>query len=225
MLHFKNFGTTKIVASAPAITGFRAMQDTFEITYMKGVPRIHSKFKDQKVALGAVSETGLPDETINGAPVTYTYNGLPTSAYVTKNGEGFIAGNQNAIVAVTAHAPETATEDSLVRTVTFIIGDQTNAVNLEEYYAFLNPVSIKPVHKIASGLKASMKGSMLQFTTKNTGLVKLDVYDALGTIAMQQSDIYSAGSHAINLKGLPNGSYTLVIRQGSQKASLRWTNK
>ena len=70
-----------------------------------------------------------------------------------------------------------------------------------------------------------MKGSMLQFTTKNTGLVKLDVYDALGVNVMQQSDIYSAGSHAINLKGLPNGSYTLVIRQGSQKASLRWTNK
>ena len=36
MLHFHKYGTAKVVASAPAITGFRAMQDTFEITYKKG---------------------------------------------------------------------------------------------------------------------------------------------------------------------------------------------
>jgi endoglucanase len=70
-----------------------------------------------------------------------------------------------------------------------------------------------------------MNGSTLQFTTKNSGLVNVDIYDALGASVKQVSDIYSAGSHAIDLKNLPNGAYTLVIRQGNNKASVRWTNK
>ena len=228
MLKLKSFGTGRIVATAAATTGYRAMQDTFEITYKKGVQRITNKFKDQKVALGASSTTGLPDTTLMSAPITYTYNGKATSDYLTKNGAGFIAGNQNAIVAVTAHAPETETMDSLVMTVTFTIGDANSAVNLAEYNAFLNPVidGIKQVRKtLASGIQASMNGKTLHFTTKNAGLVKVDIYDALGAQVMQQSDIYKAGSHAIDLKNLANGSYTLVIRQGSQKASLRWLNK
>ena len=76
-----------------------------------------------------------------------------------------------------------------------------------------------------NSLKASVHGSTLQFTTKRTGLVKIDIYDALGVNVMQQSDIYAAGNHSIDLNSLSNGSYTLVIRQGSQKASIRWTNK
>jgi len=227
MLKLKSFGTGRIVATAAATPGYRAMQDTFEITYKKGAQRITNKFKDQKVALGASSTTGLPDTTLMGAPITYTYNGKATSDYLTKNGAGFIAGTQNAIVAVTARAPETETMDSLVMTVTFTIGDANAAVNLAEYNAFLNPeVAIKPTHKImASSIQAHMNGKTLHFTTKNTGLVNLDIYDALGAKVMQQSDIFSAGSHAINLNSLANGSYTLVIRQGSQKASIRWTNK
>ena len=228
MLHFKSYGTGKVVASAPAVTGFRAMQDTFEITYKKGDPRITNKFVDQKVALGASSTTGLPDTTITeGAKITYTYNGKDTTSYLTKQGVGFVAGNQNAVLAVTATAPETANFAALSKTVTFVIGDVNAAVNIMDYSNYINPpeVAIKPMRKAVNGIQASMKGSTLHFTTKNTGLVKLDVYDALGTSVMQQSDIYSAGSHAIDLKNLANGSYTLVIRQGSQKSSIRWTNK
>jgi endoglucanase len=70
-----------------------------------------------------------------------------------------------------------------------------------------------------------MNGSTLQFTTRNSGLVKMDVYDALGTSVMQKSGLYTAGSHAINLKGLANGSYTLVVRQGNDKTSIHWTSK
>ena len=90
MLHFKSFGTTKVVASAAAVTGFRAMQDTFEITYKKGDHRISDKFKNQVVAVNFESATGLPDATITGkAPITYTFNGKETSAYMIKFGEGF----------------------------------------------------------------------------------------------------------------------------------------
>lgn len=229
MLHFKSFGTTKVVASAAAVTGFRAMQDTFEITYKKGDHRISDKFKNQVVAVNFESATGLPDATITGkAPITYTFNGKETSAYMIKFGEGFATSAYPAIIAVTANAPETENYAAFSRTVTFIIGgDSTLAMNKDEYYSYINGTTdaIKPVRKVQNSLQASMNGTMLQFTTKNTGLVKVDIYDALGASVKQMSDVYGKGSHAIDLKGLPNGSYTLVVRQGSQKASIRWTNK
>ena len=229
MLHFKSFGTTKVVASAAAVTGFRAMQDTFEITYKKGDHRISDKFKNQVVAVNFESATGLPDATITGkAPITYTFNGKETSAYMIKFGEGFATSAYPAIIAVTANAPETENYAASSRTVTFIIGgDSTLAMNKDEYYSYINGTTdaIKPVRKVQNSLQASMNGTMLQFTTKNTGLVKVDIYDALGASVKQMSDVYGKGSHAIDLKGLSNGSYTLVIRQGSHKASVRWTNK
>jgi endoglucanase len=228
MLFFKSFGKARVVASAPAVTGFRAMQDTFEITYTKGDARITNKFVDQRVALGATSTTGLPDTLITGGKITYTYNGLPTSEYLTKQGAGFVAGNQNAIIAVTAHGEETANYKEFTKEVTFYIGDQNNLVNVIEYANYINRdqlASIKPMRKVVNNLQATMNGSTLQFTTKNSGLVNVDIYDALGASVKQVSDIYSAGSHAIDLKNLPNGAYTLVIRQGNNKASIRWTNK
>ena len=229
MLHFKNFGTTKVVASAAAVTGFRAMQDTFEITYKKGDHRISDKFKNQVVAVNFESATGLPDATITGkAPITYTFNGKETSAYMIKFGEGFATSAYPAIIAVTANAPETENYAASSKTVTFIIGgDSTLAMNKDEYYSYINGTTdaIKPVRKVQNSLQASMNGTMLQFTTKNTGLVKVDIYDALGASVKQMSDVYGKGSHAIDLKGLPNGSYTLIVRQGSHKASVRWTNK
>jgi len=225
MLHFHKYGTAKVVASAPAITGFRAMQDTFEITYKKGSYNMNNKFKDQTIALGGTTTEGFPDALLGNA-VTYTFNGLPTTPYLTKVGNAFVGGAQNAIFAITAHIAETADYEEFERTVTVIVGDAGTAVNLAEWIAYTNPIdAIKPANKIVNSFNARMNGSMLQFTTKNTGLVKVDIYDALGASVKQMSEVYGKGSHAIDLKGLPNGSYTLVVRQGSQKASIRWVNK
>ena len=224
MLHFHSYGKARVVASAPAITGYRAMQDTFEITYQKGLYNFSDKFKDQTIALGGKTTTGFQDKLLGNA-VTYTYNGKESTPYLTKSGDAFVGGNQNAIVVVTAHIDESDNYQETNRSATIIIGDATNAVNLAEWAEYTNPISIKPVNKIVNSLKASVQGSTLQFTTKHTGLVKVDVYDALGVNVMQQSDIYAAGNHSIDLNSLSNGSYTLVIRQGSQKSSIRWTNK
>ena len=226
MLHFLSYGTAKVVASAPAIPGFRAMQDTFEISYKKGTHRYDYSFKDLALALGATSKGVLPDTTITHGKITYKFNGKPTTEYITRNGGDITAGNQNAILFIEATVEETANYAAQERSFTLIIGDAASAVNMMEWYEYTNPsVAIKPTHKIVNGLQASMKGSTLQFTTKNTGLVKIDIYDALGASVIQKSDIYSAGSHALDLKGLANGSYTLIIRQGSNKSSIRWINK
>lgn len=226
MLHFHKYGTAKVVASAPAITGFRAMQDTFEITYKKGSYNMNNKFKDQTIALGGTTTEGFPDALLGNA-VTYTFNGQPTTPYLTKVGNAFVGGAQNAIFAITAHIAETADYEEFERTVTVIVGDAGTAVNLADWIAYTNKTTdaIKPANKIVNSFNARMNGSMLQFTTKNTGLVKVDIYDALGASVKQMSEVYGKGSHAIDLKGLPNGSYTLVVRQGSSKASIRWVNK
>lgn len=227
MLHFLKYGKGRILATAPAITGFRAMQDTFEIEYKKASYNFNSKFKDQVIALGGSTTAGFPDAIGlgNAYAVTYTFNGKATTPYLTKSGDKFIGGAQNAIVVVTAHVAESADYEEFEKSVTVVIGDAGSAVNLQEWSDYTNPSAIKPAYKVMNGLKASIAGTTLNFTTKNTGLVKLDVYDALGVNVMQQSDIYSAGNHAIDLKSLSNGSYTLIIRQGSQKASIRWVNK
>ena len=229
MLVLNSYGTAKIVASAPAVTGFRAMQDTLEINFKKTNQRFTNKFKDQSVALGGTIAAGFPAKTLEDGPITYTYNGKPTTTYLNINADGSLtAGAQNAIVVITASAPELADYLPAERSVTIVVGDYANPVNLAEYMEYLNPpdVAIKKMRQpLVKGLQASMNGSTLHFTTKNAGLVTLDIYDALGTNVMQKSDIYGAGSHAIDLQSLANGSYTLVIRQGSQKASIRWTNK
>ena len=256
MLHFHNYGTGRVVATAPAITGFRAMQDTFEITYEKGDARVSNKFKDQTVSLGAVSTTGLPDTTLGeSSPITYTYNGKSSSIYLTKEGGGFVAGNQNAIVAVTATAPETENYKALSKTVTFIIGDESAAVNMKEYQDYLNPPiessssvaelssssakakssssSAKPAsaasgftsHNFASGIHANMYGATLQITLQNAGRVKVDVYDAIGARVVEFDRNCSAGSHAIRLNGVSNGLYMVVIRHGSQKQIIQWINR
>ena len=159
--------------------------DTFEIEYKKGDARISNSFKNQKVAIGAVATEGLPDATLTGkAPITYTYNGKPTSEYITKQGTGFVAGASNAIIVVTANDPETDTYAELNRRITIIIGDSASAVNMQEYQEFINPsIAVKPVRKVANSLQASMNGSMLHFTTKNTGIVKVDIYDALDILS------------------------------------------
>ena len=58
-------GEGKLLVTAPAVTGYRALNDTITITFAKGQQRIHSKFKSQTIALGAISTVNtLPDTTI-----------------------------------------------------------------------------------------------------------------------------------------------------------------
>ena len=169
MMHFHEYGTGRVVATAPAITDFRAMQDTFEITYEKGEQRISSRFNDQNVAIGATSTTGLPSETlIAKAPITYTYNGKATTPYLTKDGEGFIAGSQPAVVAVTATAPELENYLAFSKTVTFVIGDSLSAVNLEEYSLFINSSgSSSSVQESSSDSHESSSSALVMSSSSN----------------------------------------------------------
>ena len=236
MLHFKSYGTGRIVATAPAVPGFRAMQETYEITYEKGTARITSKFKDQTVSLGSVSETGLPTATISeSSPITYTYNGMPSSIYLTQEGEGFVAGNQNAIVAVTATAPETENFKALSKTVTFIIGDRDAAVNLQEYNDYLNPTIVLSSSSAAtssdtplSSSSADAFSSSVEESSSSTEESSSSVEETSSTSAVSSSSDKAASSSSSaepdsSATGLTNHNFASGIRANMHGATLQIT--
>lgn len=223
MFAFKSYGEAKIVATAPAVTGYRAMQDTVTAIYRKGVHAMTSKFKSQTVQPGFAIADAVPDTTLEHQQITYTFNGEPTSIYLVKSGNHLVAGAQNALVRVRAKAPGTADIDSLDKTIIITVGDSLTAVNLNE---FNGTDAIKPTASAPkNSIQAQISGSKLMFSVKNSGMVSVEVFDALGNRVLQHSDTYKAGSHTLKLDKLASGSYTLIIRQGSQSSSLRWTAK
>lgn len=228
MLHFKSYGTGRIVATAPAVPGFRAMQETYEITYEKGITRITNKFMDQTVSLSAVSETGLPTVTLDNVPITYTYNGNPSSIYLTQEGEGFVAGNQNAIVAVTATVPESENYKALSKTVTFIIGDRDAAVNLQEYNDYLNPTIVLSSSSAATSSDTPLSSSSAEESSSSTEESSSSIEETSSTSAVSSSSDKAASSSSSaepdsSAAGLTNHNFASGIRANMHGATLQIT--
>lgn len=214
MYTFKDFGTAKIVISAPAVTGYRAMNDTILVTYNKGENRIPG-FGKKKFELGQTITDLLPDTTIFGTPVTYTFDGEETSPYLQKMGRDVIAGNQKAIVKVNAYSPETSVLAEYNVTVSFTIGDTSEVV---PEAIFAQQRAIQPQIRI--------QGSQLQFTIQKTGLVKINVYDMLGHQVLRHSKDYIAGDHSLDISNnLSRGIYLIEVEQSNSKALLRWNKR
>lgn len=231
MFKVKQYGEAKFVASAPAITGYRAMQDTVTVSYNKATNAFGRAFKDGTVALGGTITGLLPDVMDRGdAKITYKYNGKDSSPYFTKQGSDLVAGNQNAVIYIEATSEEVANYKSASKGISIVIGDLNQVVNMDEYAAATSPApdvgggddAIHAVKVVNATISAQMMGSTLQFNNKKAGFVKISTYDALGNRIQESSDIYNAGSHQISLEDLAHGSYMTVIQQNSQKATLRW---
>lgn len=215
MYEFKSYGTAKIVASAPATPGYKAVQDTVEVTFKKGANKMTNNFKDTKLAFGASADKLVPDTTMYHTKVTYTFNGQPTSKYVTKSGNALIAGNENAVVLVTANAPETENQVEFSKTITVIVGDSALAVNKTEIdgIVFTNP---------ELPLNASIANSEMHINSNVAGDINVEVFSIMGKSVM--SKVVKAGRSTANLslKSIPTGSYLIVVRQGSSQLNLKW---
>ncbi|MBO7412367.1 MAG: glycoside hydrolase family 5 protein [Fibrobacter sp.] len=231
MFELNSFGEAKIVATAPAVSGYRAMQDTITFKYTKANNRITSKFSDLTLSPGETSKEGiLPDTTLMGTKITYTFDGEPTCKYLSRSGTSVVAGDQNAVITITANVEESEFYKPIVASMTVTIGDATTAVNLAEHLAYLNQGNEEDdaIHYsmvTSHGLKAQITGSTLSFSTERAGMVKLDVYDAIGNRVMRQSGRYGTGTHSVQLSNLSSGSYVAIVRQGSQSASVRWNKQ
>ena len=219
MYEYNSFGEARIVATASAVPGYRALNDTIVVSYVKAKNRIPG-FGNQKLALGETGEEFLPDTSIFGTPITYTFDGEKTSPYLQKVGINAVAGNQNAIVQVTAKMEETDILEPYEKTVTFIIGDTTIAVDSSE-----NKSDFIQNYATLQGLRANVAGRMLHISSSKPAPIYVDIYDMLGNRAFQQLTIDPSKSPSVSLGGLPQGSYVVRIRQQSQKLTLRWTNR
>lgn len=211
-------GTGMIRVTAPAVTGYRALDDTIFVTFAKGQQRISNKFKSQTLALGASSVANtLPDTTIyDHGTVSYTYNGQSSSPYLTKVGNVIVAGTENAIVEITAHADETTYYEAFDMTITVIIGDSSLAVNKEEYYA--TPILAQKSNEI---FQAKIQNGMLQLSVPQSGPVQYSIYSATGKTVLSHSERMTAGVHSVSVKSIPSGSYFIKIRQGVHSKILR----
>ena len=221
MFHFKKIGEAKIVATAPAVTGYRAMNDTITVTYRKGEDKIHSKFGNMKIALGAASAAGTaPEKSLLGSPVKYSFNYdgenfEDTCPYLSVSGTSLAAGTQNAIVLVRATTEGTDVLDVLNKTIRVIVGDSAQAVNL-------NKMSIPVVKAVASSsiVLQYAKGALTVAAPKSAP-AKVTVFNAIG------KEVYSKtigkGFGTLPLNSLSAGNYIATVTQGSQQATIKFT--
>lgn len=215
MYEFKQFGTAQITASIAAVTGYKETKDTITVTYLKGLHKIDNTFRNAKVGLGETLENFLPKETTKGFPVTYTFEGKTESPYLTVNGTSIIAGNQNALVMVTAHVAETDLQEELEKNVILTIGDSASAVNKDEFQAI-------QISSLTIPFRTEMQKNGILLNIAKQGKTELNVYSLNGKSIMHKSDLLSAGSHWISMESLPAGSYYIKVRQGNIQHTIQW---
>ncbi len=233
MYEFNSFGDAKIAASAPAVSGYRELHDTIVVHYTKAPNRIPG-FGNEKFALGETKKEVLPDTSIFGTPISWLFDNEDYSPYLQRVGIDAVAGNQKAIVKVTAKMPETDVLAPYERTVVFTIGDTSTVDTTKNSSDISSSSSANPITPpqafttttaYLQSLKAGVSGKVLHITSSKPAVISVDIYDMLGNRVFQQLTIDAAKTPNVGLSGLPQGNYVVRIRQGSEKLTLRWVNK
>ena len=212
-------GEAKIVAEAPAVTGYIAMKDTITISYSKPGDKLDGVFKDMTVAKGSLTAGVFPEQTSYGkAPVTYTFDGQPTSPYLANNGGYLTAGNEDAIVHVTATAPETAERAAFEQTITIIVGDSAAAANRGN-------VSIPMMANAKSTLSAQFRKGGMMLKASRKGTASINVVTTLGQVEKSLNVELGAGFNWIPMDGVSAGKYIVRVKQGSSTSNFTWEKK
>lgn len=205
-------GEAKIVATAPAVTGYIAMNDTITIQFTKTGDKVGGDFKNMKVAKGSTTAVTFPTETTYGkAPITYTFDGQAASPYIEyiPGAPGYlIAGNEDAIVTVTATAPETAERAATDLSITIIVGDSATA-------ASKGNVPIPFVSKAAGKFSAQFVNGGMVLKATRSGSASVEVITSLGQVAKSMQVNLAAGHNWIPVAGISTGKYIVRVKQGS----------
>lgn len=205
-------GEAKIVATAPAVTGYIAMNDTITIQFTKTGDKVGGDFKNMKVAKGSTTAVTFPTETTYGkAAITYTFDGQAASPYIEyiPGAPGYlIAGNEDAIVTVTATAPETAERAATELSITIIVGDSATA-------ASKGNVPIPFVAKAAGKFAAQFVNGGMVLKATRSGSASVEVITSLGQVAKSMQVNLAAGHNWIPVAGISTGKYIVRVKQGS----------
>ncbi len=202
-------GEAKVVATAPAVTGYAAMNDTITIVYTKTGDMIGGGFKDMTIPKGGSVAAEFPEVTkYEKTPITYTYDGQATSPYVVYNAGYVIAGNEDAIVKVTAHAAESEKRAETEVTITIIVGDSATAANKGN-------VPIPFVAKATGKFSAQFKNGGLLLKATKGGVSDIEVISTLGKVVKSEQATLEAGHNWIPMTGISAGKYIVRVKQGS----------
>ena len=205
-------GSAKIVATAPATTGYIAMSDTITVTYSKMGDKIGDNFKSMTIEKGAVVPAFFATETFYGkVAVSYTFDGQDASIYVVNSDGYLIAADMDATVVIRATAPETTERAAIDSTVTIIVGaGSPDAI-----------IAKKP----QTAFKAKFYNEGLMLTSPKAGLATVEIFTALGHVEQSQKVMLGAGTNWIPVAGVSAGKYFVRIKQGSSFSSYTWEKK
>ncbi|PWJ68996.1 MULTISPECIES: cellulase family glycosylhydrolase [unclassified Fibrobacter] len=201
-------GEAKVVATAPAIAGYNAYSDTVTITYKKGDDKLPGNvFKNTTVAKGAMVADFFPATTYySKQPVTYTFDGKPTSTYLSNVNNALVAGNQDAIVTIKATSAGNDEREPLDLTITVVVGDSLAAINSGN-------VSIRSQKMNAGALKAQFSKGGISLEAMNSGLATVEIFNAKGKALRSIETNINAGANWIPVSGLRAGHYIVRLSQ------------
>ena len=223
MLEFSGtMGEAKLVATANAVTGYAAMNDTITVQYTKTGDKIGGNFKNMTVEKGSLTANVFPSVTeFDGTPITYTFDGKESTPYLANNQGYLTAGTEDAIVVVTALAAETSQRAETKVSITIIVGDSATAVQKGNSSA--EPIIAT---KARTSFGAQFVNDGIVLSTPNSGIATVEVFTTLGQKAMAdlQASV-NAGTTWIPVDGLTSGRYVVRIRQGSAVQYFNWNKQ
>lgn len=208
--NFKSLGTANIHVTAPAVTGYAALDTVLEFSYAKAVPKLNNKiFYTRRVELN--SETEMFMETIGGKTIEYTLSD-PTLASI--DGKNLVTGDTPGELFITAEAPEGDYYEALSTSITVYIGMDPETQGIAKKGS------------LESGVVGKVYGDKLFVNSRNTGIVRVQVFDLLGKCMFKSAENVGATSTmAVDLKSLPRGRYVIKAEQNSQATYLQWNKK
>ena len=202
MADFKSLGVANLHITAPAVSGYAALDTIVEYKFLKNAVTLNSKyFKNMTVEFGTVLEL---NKTYAGTSISFRLsNSLATiDDYV------LTAGNTPGRVFLVAEVPESEDYVYFKDSVVYIIG--------------YDPDGIVKSAAAAKRLNAYMQGNKLQLGSVAPGEVQVRVFDMLGKQVAREA---VANTAEVDLGALSNGNYVVHVKVGSEQTILKWSKK
>jgi hypothetical protein len=206
---FISVGTATIHATAPAVTGYRALDTIGYYYYLKKLQRYNGTYlRDTAVTVNSSTFMLLDTARYEKAQVTYAFS---PEGYASKDGNYLVAGANDATVTLTATIAETTNYEGRVVTVKVIIGSGIMTVIKN------HSVAIAP-------FAAKMEAGELVLTLDHSGFVNVQIINAAGREIQRSVQNYmTAGEHRIGIADLAPGRYFIRVNQGSINKSFVWS--
>jgi hypothetical protein len=88
------------------------------------------------------------------------------------------------------------------------------------------PDMVKMGNVSNGGLEGKILGDRLFVSSKNKGVVRVQVFDLLGKCLYKSAENIGATSTlSVDLKSLPRGRYVIKVEQNSRATHLQWNKK